>query len=141
MEKDEYSVGILEIDNQHKLLLRHFSDIEDLIISNQGWLNTHYAIVNLAQRARMHFSFEEALMRLFAYPGLQSHQNEHQYFFAKMDSIEKQMLKKSAEVEMVKFLSDWLKKHILGSDRNYAEHIFSGAQIVRPDSKPSSLEA
>jgi hemerythrin len=135
--KDEYSVGILEVDNQHKLLLRHFSDIVDSIKSNQGWLNTHYAIVNLVQMARMHFTFEEALMRLFAYPRLQSHLSEHQYFFAKMDSIEKHSLDKSAEVEMVRFLSDWLKKHILGNDRDYAEYIFSGARIVRTNPSPS----
>jgi hemerythrin len=135
--KDEYSVGILEVDNQHKLLLRHFSDIVDSIKSNQGWLNTHYAIINLVQMARMHFTFEEALMRLFAYPRLQSHLNEHQYFFAKMDNIEKHSLDKSAEVEMVKFLSDWLKMHILGNDRDYAEYIFSEARIVRSNSSPS----
>ena len=35
--KDEYSMGILEIDNQHRLLLRSISVIEESIRLNQGW--------------------------------------------------------------------------------------------------------
>lgn len=129
--KDEYSLGILEIDNQHRLLLRSFSVIEESIRLDQGWSNTHYAIIELIQLVRMHFSFEEALMRMFAYPGIEEHQKEHQGFFDHLERIERHSLKKSAEKGMVQFLRDWLTTHILGTDRGYANHIFSGAQVVR----------
>lgn len=129
--KNEYSVGILEIDDQHKLLLRSFTEIEESIKLGQGWSNTHYAILELNQLARMHFTFEEAIMHMFGYPETEAHINEHQQFFTKMASIERHSLKKSAEVEMVQFLRGWLTSHILGSDRTYAKYIFSGAQVVR----------
>jgi hemerythrin len=129
--KDEYSVGILEIDDQHKLLLQSFTEIEESIKLGQGWSNTHYAILELNQLARMHFTFEEAIMHMFGYPETEAHKTEHQQFFAKMASIERHSLKKSAEVEMVQFLRSWLTSHILGSDRAYAKYIFSGAQVVR----------
>jgi hemerythrin len=135
--KDEYSVGILEIDNQHKLLLRSFSVIEESIKLDQGWSNTHYAIDELIRLAQMHFSFEEAMMRMFSYPGTDAHQREHQHFFAKLDNIERRSLEKNVEVEMVRFLKGWVTTHILGSDQGYAEHIFSGAQIVRCNREPS----
>lgn len=134
--KDEYSVGILEIDDQHKLLLRSFTAIEESIRLDQGWSNTHYAILDLNQLARMHFTFEEAIMHMFGYPETEAHQNEHQQFFSRMASIERHSLKKSAEVEMVQFLRSWLTMHILGSDRGYAKHIFSGAQVVRSGREP-----
>ncbi len=136
--KDEYSMGILEIDNQHRLLLRSISVIEESIRLNQGWSNTHYAILELIQLARMHFSFEEALMRMFAYPRMDTHQDEHQHFFTRLDGIERQSLRKSAEAEMIDFLKSWLTKHILVSDRDYAKHIFSGAPVVRHNCEPSS---
>ncbi|HUW00050.1 MAG TPA: bacteriohemerythrin [Gallionella sp.] len=129
--KDEYSLGLLEIDNQHRLLLRSFTVIEESIKLDQGWSNTHYAIIELIELVRMHFSFEEALMRIFAYPGIEEHQKEHQGFFDHLKRIEHHSLKKSAEKGMVQFLRDWLTKHILGTDRDYAKHIFSGAQVVR----------
>jgi hemerythrin len=129
--KDEYSIGILEIDNQHKLLMNGFSVIEESINLNKGWSNTHYAIVELIRIARMHFTFEEALMRIFGYPGTDAHQKEHQYFFAKLDSIERLALKESAKIELLQFMQDWFAKHILVNDREYAKHIFSGAEVVR----------
>ena len=70
-------------------------------------------------------------MHMFGYPETEAHKTEHQQFFAKMASIERHSLKKSAEVEMVQFLRGWLTSHILGSDRAYAKYIFSGAQVVR----------
>lgn len=135
--KDEYCVGILEIDNQHKLLLRSFSVVEESIKLNQGWSNTHYAIIELTQLARMHFSFEEAIMRMFGYPEIDAHQREHQHFFDKIRFIERQSLKKSAELEMVEFLESWLTNHVLNSDLGYAKHIFSVGQVVRSNSDPA----
>lgn len=135
--KNEYSIGILEIDDQHKLLLRSFTAIEEAIKLNQGWSNAHYAILELIQLARMHFSFEDAIMRMFAYPDMEAHQMEHRSFFDKLDSIERHSLKKSADVEMIQFLRGWLAMHILGSDRGYAHHVFSGALVVKSIYDPS----
>ncbi|OIR19227.1 bacteriohemerythrin [mine drainage metagenome] len=137
--KDEYSIGIQEIDDQHKLLLRSFTAIEESIRSDQGWSNTHYAILELNQLASMHFTFEEALMKMFGYPETEAHKREHQRFFAEMGRIERHSLNKSAEVEMVQFLRSWLTTHILGSDRSYARHIFSGAQVVRSSPAPATV--
>jgi hemerythrin-like metal-binding protein len=129
--KDEHSVGIHEIDNQHKLLLRSFSVIKESIKLDQGWSDTHYALVELIQLARVHFSFEEAIMRMFGYPGMHAHQKEHQRILLKLDSFERASLKKPAETEMVPFLEDMLVAHMLGSDKGYVKHIFSGAQVIR----------
>jgi hemerythrin-like metal-binding protein len=128
--KDEYSVGILEFDNQHKLLLRSFSVIEETINLGQGWSNTHYAIVELIQLTRAHFSFEEALMRMFGYPETEAHQKDHQNFMVRLDSFECNSLNKSSEMEMVQFLEDGLTAHMHEGDKGIAKHIFSGAQVV-----------
>ena len=129
--KDDYSIGILEIDDQHKLLMRGFSAIEEAIVRNSGWSDTHYAIVELIKTAHMHFTFEEALMRIFGFPGTKPHQKEHERFFAKLDNIERLALKETAKIEIVTFMQDWLATHILANDRAYAKHILSGAQLVR----------
>ena len=129
--KDDYSIGILEIDDQHKLLMRGFSAIEEAIVRNSGWSDTHYAIVELIKIAHIHFTFEEALMRIFGFPGTEPHQKEHEHFFAKLDNIERLALKETAKIEIVTFMQDWLATHILANDRAYAKHILSGAQVVR----------
>lgn len=131
--KDSYSLGIAEIDNQHKGLLRKFTAIENAISSGKGWSVVHYAVVELRKQASAHFQFEEALLRLFGFPQpeLMAHSKEHEYFFVKLDEIERHSLNDSAEQEMVGFLSSWLTKHILVTDRAYAGFILAGAQVVR----------
>jgi hemerythrin len=135
--KDEYSLGIAEIDAQHKTLLQGFSRVEQAMAKSAGWADTHYAIVELTRLAREHFAFEEALMRLFGYPATAEHAKGHAYFFTRLDTIERQSLQQSAESEMVGFLCDWLTRHILGDDRTYADHILAGAEVLRSGTPPA----
>ncbi|MCX7150158.1 MAG: hemerythrin family protein [Rhodocyclales bacterium] len=134
--KNEYSLGIQEIDDQHRLLLSSFSVIEEAIKLKQGWSNVHYSIIGLKELARMHFTFEEALMRLFAYPEAKEHRSDHEYFFVRLAAIENNSLRNSTENELLEFLREWLTIHILQTDMGYARHILSGASVVRSAPPP-----
>lgn len=131
--KSEYSLGIQEIDNQHKLFLLGFSAVEDTIELANGWSSIHFSIVELKALARMHFSFEEALMRLFGFSEIKQHSSEHEHFFAKLEEIENHSLRNSLRTDILEFLHEWLTVHILGVDKDYASHILSGASVVRSD--------
>lgn len=141
--KNEYSLGIQEIDDQHRLLLSSFSVIEEAINLKQGWSNVHFSILGLKELASMHFTFEEALMRLFSYPEAKAHRGDHEYFFARLAEIENHSLRNSAERELLEFLREWLTSHILHTDADYARYILSGASVVRsapppPEQNPSN---
>lgn len=129
--RSDYSLGIAEIDQQHRALLRSFSSIEEAISLGQGWSNVHYAIVELRELALRHFDFEEAVMRLFGYSEVRAHADTHRFFFQRLEEIEHNSLRDTNEAEMIAFLHDWLKKHILGDDRRYARFILDGAAVVR----------
>ncbi|MFA7269991.1 MAG: hemerythrin family protein [Sterolibacterium sp.] len=129
--KDEYSVGIEEIDKQHRVLLDYFRLIEDTVASGGTWSNVHFILIQLHDFARIHFAVEEALMHMFAYPGAAEHINLHQGFFAKLKELEQQSLTTDVTKETVEFVHQWLLRHITGADRAYARHIASGAPIVR----------
>jgi hemerythrin len=121
--KDEYSIGIEEIDKQHRVLLDCFTLIEDSIALNESWTNVHFAVVELREFARIHFAVEETLMRMFNFPDAEPHAKAHQGFFARLQEIEQKSLRVNASEEMATFLRDWLVKHICTADRGYAEHI------------------
>ncbi|MEN6587524.1 MAG: bacteriohemerythrin [Sulfuricella sp.] len=129
--KDEYSVGILEIDNQHKAMLRSFSIIEETLESAQDRTNTHYAIVELIQLSRVHFLFEEAMMRMFGYPESESHKKCHQHLLIRLDSVERSASNRTSDLEIVKLMRDCLMAHMLGDDKGYAKYILAGAQVVK----------
>ena len=55
----------------------------------------------------------------------ENHKKEHAAFVAKVsgfkDGLEKGKL--SLTIEVVDFLSDWLKKHIMGTDKKYSSFL------------------
>lgn len=128
---DECSVGIQEIDDQHKNLLKIFSKIEQSIKSADSWSDVYYGFLELKDAARVHASLEQALMRLFGYQGLENHIASHQYFFDRLADMEHRSLGILTKQEAIKFLSDWFNHHICKADREYANYILSGAVIIR----------
>lgn len=128
--REEYSLGIPEIDTQHETLVRHFTAIEDAIGRGLEWSTVYFHITDLKEFARFHFTCEEALMRLFAFPGTPLHTAEHAHFFKVLGEIEKNSINKAIERELVEYLRVWTVKHVIGSDREMAQHILSGATVV-----------
>lgn len=135
---DECSVGIQEIDDQHKNLLKIFSRIEQSLKSADSWSDVHYGLLELRDAAHIHVLLEQALMRLFGFEGLARHISAHQYFFDRLAAMERQSLGTLTKQETITFLSDWFKKHICQADREYADYILSGAKVVRSETWNSS---
>jgi hemerythrin len=128
--RNEYSLGIVEIDSQHKQLIGHFGTIEEAIRQGQNWSSIYFLVAELRDFARFHFTCEEALMRLFDFPVLRLHTAEHAHLFKVLAEIEKNSINKAIERELVEFLRVWMTKHIVGSDRGFAQHVLSGAAVV-----------
>ena len=134
--KDEYSLGIAEIDAQHRELLSLFGRISQGIVAGASWSDLHYRVSELRQFADFHFAFEEGLMRMFGFPGVQEHTSAHRALFSKLDDMERRSVTSNVERELLQFLVTWLIQHIQADDRDYSRHIFSGATLVR--SQPTS---
>ena len=120
---DAYSVGMAEIDNQHKELVKMTNDL--FLSSREGGFAADKAFLQTAKKAsdytREHFSFEEDIMQKAGYPGLADHKKQHSDF---LETILKSMLEfeagKTAGIEMARFLKKWLLNHIAISDKQYS---------------------
>lgn len=130
---DEYSVGIEEIDSQHRRLVKLFSMVGASIERNRSscedgldWIETLKGV------AESHMEFEEALMRLYDYQEIVEHQQAHRLFIRKMAVILKTTPNEPAVVAVLTgYLSEWLKGHVRGADARFAQFILSGAAVVR----------
>ena len=129
--REEYSLGILEIDDQHQTLITRFGAIEAALQQGQAWSTIYFNIADLREFARFHFACEEALMRLHGFPGIRLHTAEHAHFFKVLAEIEKNHIRKPIEKNLVESLRAWMTKHIVASDKEFAQHILSGAAVVR----------
>ena len=124
---DELSVGIQEIDEQHKMLVDLLNQLHEAIHKRHGSEATRKILDELADYTRIHFAVEESLMRVLEYPDYEAHKHEHENLIQQMVDL-KQKLDTgthSISFELLHFLKVWLTKHILESDREYSPHFLS----------------
>ncbi len=128
--KDEYSVGILEIDDQHRGFIEYFTLIESAFESRESWADVFFKLEQLRDHARMHFSVEESLMRMHGYPKLAEHADLHKHFIAKLDQLQMTTLSRQVTIETISYLRNWYVDHMKGPDLEYARFIIRGAPVI-----------
>jgi hemerythrin len=124
--KAEYSIGIPEIDEQHKQLFACIDRLDTAATDEDRNLAVYYVMEELKDYVRIHFAVEEIVMRLFDYPGLEAHAAEHREFAAQLEAFEKSELKAHVHAEASQYLRKWLLHHIQGTDKRYAAHLGKG---------------
>lgn len=127
--KDEYGVGIQEIDKQHKKLFDIGERIYYAASVNDGY--DHYDEIKgfldeLADYTNFHFNYEEELLAGYDYPELEGQKIQHVFFVKKLKKfIAKDLEKGQYEIilEIIGFVSDWIGGHILKSDFAYKDYL------------------
>jgi len=80
------SVGVDEIDNDHKMLVSIIAELSDAIEENHESDVIKDVFVKLESYVQLHFKREEALMRQCGYQDLDTHISSHQKFIKKSQS-------------------------------------------------------
>ncbi|MBL8260688.1 MAG: hemerythrin family protein [Candidatus Competibacteraceae bacterium] len=119
---DELSVGIEEIDEQHKILVRLINKLYDETVKAQPDPAVVDGILNdLVQYTIIHFSLEESLFRIFDFPYYDAHKKQHEDLKNEVISIQAKFRagEKPINLELIHFLRKWLREHIMGTDKKY----------------------
>jgi len=130
---ESLSVGIDEIDHQHRLFLDYFNLLIDSINGGGRWSEVHFPLVQLRNYAQRHFSLEESLLRMSDYPGTDEHIECHRKIIEQLDVLEKESLNKNITADAAALLQHWLLGHIMHTDMDYARHFAKGGRIVVRD--------
>jgi hemerythrin len=120
-----YSVKVKRFDDEHQELFRILNQLYDGMMARRGQEVLESVLKDLLQYTEKHFADEEVVMRNAAYPQLQAQIEQHRRF---TDKIKELLTKYKAgsigmTVEVLDFLTDWLKKHIIGMDKQYSEFL------------------
>lgn len=120
----KYSVGIKEIDEQHKRLLEITNNLFNACTQGKDVANAEFkdAIKDAVNYVKTHFAFEEDLLTKNNYPELKRHKLEHEAFVKKILEEAKNFEtgKQFVPNNFVRFLRDWTLEHIAVSDKKYA---------------------
>jgi hemerythrin len=124
---DELSVGIQEIDEQHKVLVDLLNDLHDAVLHRHGRDAIGPILGRLAEYTRIHFAVEESLMRILDYPEYEKHKEEHVSLIEQVTDLDKKFKQDNLNVSMnlLHFLKDWLSEHIICSDKDYGPFFLS----------------
>lgn len=120
---DSLSVNVKEIDEQHKKLVDLINKLTDAMSAGKAKQILGNILNELASYTVIHFKTEEKYFDKFKYPFTISHKKEHNDFIKKINDFKRDFESGKAllSVEIMKFLKDWLIKHIKGSDKKYSE--------------------
>lgn len=138
---DNLSVGIQEIDDQHKVLVDLLNKLHTAIIERHGTEAAHEIVNELAEYTKIHFAVEESLMRILGYEGYEDHKHHHEQLIDELvelrDKLETQQ--KAVSFELLHFLKMWLTKHIMEEDQLYSPH-FIDKGVVTSYEKQSMMK-
>ncbi|MBN1867830.1 hemerythrin family protein [Candidatus Sumerlaeota bacterium] len=120
--QDDYSVGIRNLDDQHKVLIDLINLFHDARSHGKEWQTLSIVLRSLMEYAATHFAGEEKLMIEHDFPGLHQHRLAHNEFVQKVSDFSEDFRESRAMLpqELMNFLGEWLVGHILVVDKQYS---------------------
>ena len=125
---DTFSVGVDEIDAQHKIWIDTINDLHDAIYNSSSDKladATNKSVKAMWEYTRFHFQAEETYMTSINYPDLPGHQAIHDMFSLEVMKIYNDVKdgKQVLSTSVMKMLSNWLQEHILQEDKKIGLYI------------------
>jgi len=123
--KDEYSVGIDSIDQQHKKLLDLINQLQTAVDYSTSGEFEHEALDQLVDYTKTHFTYEEDLMEANGYPDFEPHKAQHKDMIAEVEKVLAEYNKDpdTAMQNAIDYLKAWLINHINGTDKQYSDFL------------------
>lgn len=121
--REEYSVGVKIIDEQHRRMFGLINELIGMIKTTPNAEQIASILRGIIEYKQKHFATEEVYFQRFGFEGTEEHIAEHRKFDAKVEEIREKYGTDFVmfAFELVDFLEDWLIDHILHTDRKYIE--------------------
>ncbi len=116
----EYTVGVPEIDRQHKYLFGLGAKLGRAAQAERNRDELASIISELVSYANEHFAFEEKVMELADYDNLAYHRAMHEFMRTRLTLLQAQLAKGLlSREELTEFMETWLTEHIIMEDMRY----------------------
>lgn len=123
--RNDFSVGVEEMDNQHKKFFDYLNQLEEAAGGSKGGEVVGRVLEQLHDYIAYHFSEEENLLGAKGYPDLNHQIKQHEFFISQVADLQKEYSKGGPYVPLstLEFLRDWYSRHILESDKKYGVYL------------------
>jgi hemerythrin len=125
--QDEYTVGVKELDDQHRSLLNTINMLLEEQRDKYEAAKFSPALSSLIHYAYTHFATEERYLLQVHFPDLKQHVLDHIDFIMKTLGLALRIESSEDEsrIELLRYLKEWYSSHVLGTDRQYIPFLAS----------------
>lgn len=120
--KEEYSVGIEELDEQHKHMFGLINKLYDAMRESRQGAYLDELLKELADYGKLHTETEESYFTKYDYPHKDTHIQAHDAYKKHVDDFIEKESNSVLSMEILDFLQDWWIGHITGTDQDYATY-------------------
>jgi hemerythrin len=121
---NDYSIGIEEIDIQHKRILLLIKKIYILTGQSIDHARRVEMLEELIRYMRFHFSSEEILMGVYQYPKISEQKSQHWQLLADLENKYTEIKSNRGEVVQLLFLMlNWFVDHDNKYDKEFGEFV------------------
>ncbi len=127
---DSYSVGMKTIDQQHAGLFAMVNELHTAMMTGQAKNVVGSLLEKLVKYTVEHFDYEERVMQAAEFPDLATHRAHHVNLKQQVDDFMARYKRGdgAVNIELLRFLSDWLTKHIQREDKQYSPFLTRHAE-------------
>lgn len=128
--KDSYSVGLPEIDQQHRILIEIINRLHDVMRTGSAHAKIVRVVDELLEYTNTHFGYEERIMAAAGYRQAPEHARKHRAMVAQVEAFAQRVRasRASTPLHLMEFLKGWLTNHILSTDMDYRESVMAMAK-------------
>src|SRR5258708_34933439 len=127
------TVGNSMIDRDHKILIQYINEMHAAMMGGKGKEVVGPIVGKLVAYTKDHFAREEVVWKSGHYVGLDRHQKEHADLIKSVVDFKTKYDQggMALSVEVMDFLRNWLKTHILKSDKAAFDAISAAASHAK----------
>lgn len=123
-DPDKLALGVKAMDDEHQQLIRLMNHLQKIYLDGAPAQEQGKAFAALADYTVRHFQDEEAYMEKMGYPDITVHKGVHRNLLKQVTAHAQSFKATGAFTdELFAFLNMWLRSHICGIDRKYADHV------------------
>ncbi len=126
---ESLSVGIQEIDDQHKELFDRINHLLRTIGEQHAQGELKKTLDFMEEYALLHFGAEEEQMILTNYGGYGEHKGQHDHMRDEITGLRARLAREGPNEKLLVYaqelLVDWLQRHIRSIDMKMARHLKS----------------
>ena len=121
--KDEYSVNVQMLDNQHRKILFLINNINNALLA-KNYNNLKINLESLKEFSLYHFTFEIDLLNKYGY-NTTTQKEMRDDLIKELDAIYQRVIKHENidNSDIAEFLSQWIQTHILTEDKKYSSYL------------------